>query len=70
MMTNDADCIEVRAIAQRMTIGDHDDVVMICDRRSDRGINAEIGCPSGNQDPIRRDLIEARLQVRSGERIV
>ncbi len=70
MMTHDADGIEVRAVAHRMAVGNDNDVVMVCDRGSDGRINAEIGCPSGDQDPIRRDLLQARLQVRPGERII
>ena len=70
MMTNDADGVEVRAVAHRMAVGNDNDVVMVCDRGSDGRINAEIGCPSGDQDPIRRDLLQARLQVRPAERIV
>ena len=70
MMTNDADGVEVRAVAHRMAVGNDNNVVMICDRGSDSRINAEISCPSGDQDPIRRDLLEARLQVRPAERIV
>ena len=70
VMTNDADGIEVGAIAYRMAVGNDNDVVMVCDRGSDGCINAEIGCPSGDQEPIRRDLLEARLQVRLGEWII
>jgi hypothetical protein len=70
MMTNDADGIEMGAVAHRMAVGNDNDVVMVCDRGSDGRIDAEISRPSGNQDPIRRDLLEARLQVRSAERIV
>ena len=70
VMTNDADGIEVGAIAHRMAVGNDNDVVMVCDRGSDGRINAEIGCPSGDQDPIRRDLLQARLQVRPGEWII
>ena len=70
MMTNDADGIEVWAVAHRVAVGNDNDVVMMRDRGSDGRINAEIGCPSGDQDPIWRDLLQARLQVRSGERIV
>ena len=68
MMTDDADGVEVRAVAHRMAVGNDNDVVMVCDRGSDGRINTEIGCPSGNQDPIRRDLLQARLQVRPAER--
>jgi len=70
MMTNDADGVEVRAVAHRMAVGNDNNVVMICDRGSDSRINAEISCPSGDQDPIRRDLLQARLQVRPAERII
>ena len=70
MMTDDADGVEVRAVAHRMAVGNDNDVVMVCDRGSDSRINAEISCPSGDQDPIRRDLLQARLQVRPAERIV
>jgi hypothetical protein len=70
VMTNDADGIEVGAIAHRMAVGNDNDVMMVCDRGSDGRINAEIGCPSGDQDPIRRDLLQARLQVRLGEWII
>ena len=70
VMTNDADGIEVGAIAHRMAVGNDNDVVMMCDRGSDGRIYAEIGCPSGDQDPIRRDLLQARLQVRPGEWII
>jgi hypothetical protein len=70
VMTNDADGIEVGAIAHRMAVGNHNDVVMVGDRGSDGRVNAEIGCPSGDQDPIRRDLLQARLQVRPGEWII
>ena len=70
VMTDDADGIEVGAIAHRMAVGNDDDVVMVCDRGSDSRINAEIGCPSGDQEPIRRDLLQARLQVRPGEWII
>ena len=56
MMTNDADGIEVRAVAHRMAVGNDNDVVMMRDRGSDGRIDAKIGCPSGDQDPIRRDL--------------
>src|ERR1700682_2409088 len=68
--TNHADGIEVGAIAYRMAVGNDNDAVMVCDRGSDGCINAEIGCPSGDQEPIRRDLLEARLQVRLGEWII
>jgi hypothetical protein len=70
MMTNDADGIEVGAIAHGMAVGNDNDVVMVGDRGSDGRIHAEIGCPSGDQDPIRRDLLQARLQVRPGEWII
>ena len=70
MMTNDADGVEVRAVAHRMAVGNDNNVVMICDRGSDSRINAEISCPSGDQDPIRRNLLQARLQVRPAERII
>jgi hypothetical protein len=70
VMTNDADGIEVGAIAHRMAVGNDNDVVMVGDRGSDGRINAEIGCPSGDQDPIRRDLLQARLQVGAGEWII
>ena len=70
MMTHDADGIEVGAVAHRMAVGNDNDVVMVCDRGSDGRVHAEIGCPSGDQDPIRRDLIQARLQLRPGEWII
>ena len=70
MMTHDADGIEVGAVAHRMAVGNDNDVVMVGDRGSDGRVNAEIGCPSGDQDPIRRDLLQARLQVRPGEWII
>jgi hypothetical protein len=70
MMTNDADGIEVGAVAHRMAVGNDNDVVMVGDRGSDGRVNAEIGCPSGDQDPIRRDLLQARLQVRPSEWII
>ena len=70
VVTDAADRIEVGAVTQRVSIGNHDDMVMVGNRRSDGRIHAEVGGPSGNQDPIRRDLVEARLQVRAGERIV
>jgi hypothetical protein len=31
-MTYDADGLEMRAVAHRMAVGNHDDVVMVCDR--------------------------------------
>ena len=70
VMANDADGVEVRAVAQGVAVSDHDNVVVVFNRGSDGGINAEISCPSGNQEPIRRDLFQARLQFRCGERIV
>ena len=70
VMPNDADGIEVGAVAHRMAVGNDNDVVMVGDRGSDGRIYAEISCPSGDQDPIRRDLLQARLQVRPAERIV
>jgi hypothetical protein len=70
MVANDTDGIEVRAVAQGVAVSDHDNVVVVFNRGSDGGINAEISCPSGNQEPIRRDLFQARLQFRCGERIV
>jgi hypothetical protein len=70
MMMDDADGIEMGAVAHRMAVGNDNDVVMVCDRGSDGRIDAEISCPSGDQDPIRRDLLQARLQVRPAERIV
>jgi hypothetical protein len=57
VMTNDADGIEVRAVAQGMAVGNHDNVVMVCDRRSHGRIDAQIGRPSRNQEPFRRDLL-------------
>jgi hypothetical protein len=56
MVANDTDGIEVRAVAQGVAVSDHDNVVVVFNRGSDGGINAEISCPSGNQEPIRRDL--------------
>jgi hypothetical protein len=70
MMTNDADGIEVGAVAHRMAVGNDNDVVMVGDGGSDGRIYAEISCPSGDQHPIRRDLLQARLQVRPGEWII
>src|SRR5258708_28468444 len=70
VMANDADGIEVRAIAQGVAICDHHDVVMICDRRPHGCIDAEIGCPSFDQKAIWRDLFQSCLQVGPGERIV
>jgi hypothetical protein len=70
MMADDADGVEVGAVAHRMAVGNDNNVVMVGDRGSDGRVNAEIGCPSGDQDPIRRDLLQARLQVRPGEWII
>jgi hypothetical protein len=70
VMPNDADGIEVGAVAHRMAVGNDNDVVMVGDRGSDGRIYAEISCQSGDQDPIRRDLLQARLQVRPGEWII
>jgi len=70
MVTHDADGIEVGTVIQSMAVSNHDDVVMVGNRRPDRRVDAEIGCPSGNQDPVRRNVCQARLQVGPGERIV
>jgi hypothetical protein len=70
VMANDADCIEVRAIAQRMAVGNHDNIVMIFDRRPDGGINAQIRRPSGNEQPIRSDPFQLQLQVGPRKRII
>jgi hypothetical protein len=70
VMANHADGIEVGTVAQGMAVGHHDHVVMVFDRGSDGGIDAEIRCPSGNQQPIRHDFFQPRRQVRPRERIV
>ena len=63
VMAPDADSVEVRAVAQSMGIGHHDDVVVVRDRRTHGGIDAQIGGPAGHQHAIRRDPAEARLQL-------
>jgi hypothetical protein len=70
MMMDDADGIEMGAVAHRMAVGNDNDVVMVCDRGADGRIDAKVSCPPGDQDPIRRDLLQARLQVRPAERII
>ena len=65
VVANDTGRIEVRTVAQGMGISHHDDIVMVGDRRSDSRINAQVGRPPGNEHPIRRDPVEACLQVRA-----
>ena len=58
VVTDDARRVEVGTVVQGMGIGDHDDIVVVRNGRSNRCINAEIGCPSRNEDPIGRNLLQ------------
>ena len=67
---DDARRVEVGTVVQGMGVGDHDDMVMVRNGRSNRRINAEIGRPSRNEDPIGRKLLQAGGEVGPGKGIV
>src|SRR5882762_8857524 len=70
MMTNDAYGIEVRAVVQGVAVGYRHHIVMICDRRSNRGIDAEISCPTGYKNSVWVDFGQAYPQLGPDKRIV
>src|SRR5262245_60148286 len=70
VMTNDAGGVEVRAIAQSVAVRDGYDVVMMCDHRSNCGVDAKISRPAGYKNPVRMDFGQARLQVGPGKRVI
>ena len=70
VVMDDARRVEVGTVVQGMGVGDHDDIVMVRNGRSNRRINAEIGCPSRNEDPIGRNLLQAGREAGPGKGIV
>ena len=70
VVTDDARSVEVWTVVQGMGIGDHDDIVMVRNGRSNRRVNAEIGRPPRNEDPIGRNLLQAGREVGPGKGIV
>jgi len=62
--------IEMRPIAQRVSISDDNDRVIVRHRRPDGRVDAEIGRPSSDEHSIRGDLFQRGLQASSGERII
>ena len=70
VVTDDCPSIEMRPVAERVTVSHSNDIVPVRDRRSHRSVDAEIGCPSRDQEPIRSNLLQRRFQFGSGEWIV
>ena len=67
---DDARSVEMWTVVQGMGVGDYDDIVMVRNGRSNGCVNAEIGRPSRNEDPIGRNLLQAGREAGPGKGVV